>query len=57
MNKWGWIAGFLIFFSIYLTVEIFSEERKLTRLYMDSANKADSAATYYFLKYINCKTK
>ena len=57
MNKWWGVIGFLIFFSIYLTFQIFSEQRKLLNHYIDKSAKLDSTAEYYFVKYVKCKGK
>lgn len=57
MNKLVYFCFVLLFCCAYFGYEIFSNQVKITEHYRLRAAESDSSAQYYFVKYIQCKSK
>ena len=57
MNKWLSFCFVAVFLCGYLGYEVFSNQVKITEHYRLRAAESDSSAQYYFMKYIQCKSK
>lgn len=55
MNKWVIIIFILVGSIGYINFELINNQKIIIKHYQQRATQSDSAATYYYLKYINCK--